>query len=77
MTASLVVYSNLRTGILAIRLVRKLRRSFIVEYRTDEIHSQEVPFLPIPIPFAHDFERFDPGIDVFNDNTLLRQFMVQ
>ncbi len=50
----------------SIRLVRKLRFEFEIEYGRDEIHSQQVPGAAIAVPFAHDFEGFDPCIDVFN-----------
>lgn len=60
-----------------IRLVRKLRFEFEIEDRTDEVHSQEVPFSPIAIPFTQNFERFDSGIDIFNHDPLPRQFAVE
>jgi len=54
-----------------------LHPEFAIEYGTDEIHSQQMPFSPIAIPFPQDFERFDPGIDVFNHNTLSRQLAIK
>ena len=59
------------------RLVRKLRWSFFIEYSTDEIHSQQMSFPSVSIPFAHDFEGFDPCIDVLNDNAFLRQLTIE
>ena len=54
-----------------IRLVRKLQAQFLIEYSTDEIHPQQVSFSSISVPFAHNFERFDSGIYIFNDNAFL------
>ena len=48
-----------------------------IEDGTNEIHSQQVPFAAVAIPFAHDFEGFDLGIDVFNDNAFARQCTVK
>lgn len=36
-----------------------------------------MPTSPIAIPFTHDLECFDPGIDVFNHNSLFRQLMIK
>jgi len=50
---------------------------FSVDHRTDEVHSEEVSFSSVAIPFAHDFERFDFCVNVFNDNALSRQITVK
>ena len=49
----------------------------MIEYSTEEVHSQQVPFSPVAIPFAHNFERFDLGIDVFNHDPLIRQLAIE
>ena len=49
----------------------------MIEYSADEVHSQEVPFSSIAIPFTHDFERFDPRVDVFDDDSLGRQRVIE
>jgi len=54
-----------------------LHREFTVEYGTDEIHPQQVSFSSVVIPFAQNFERFDPGVDVFNDDTFPRQLAIE
>jgi len=48
------------------------QKSFPIEYSTDEIHSQQIPFSSVAIPFAQDFEGFYPGVDVFMDGTCIR-----
>ena len=35
-----------------------------------------MPFSSIAIPFAHDFERFDSGVDVFDHDSLPRQLAI-
>jgi hypothetical protein len=45
----------------------------LLQYSTDEIPSQEVPFSSVPVFFAHDFEGFNSGIDIFDDDSLIRQ----
>ena len=59
------------------RLVRKLGFDFTIDYGTDEIHPQEMSFSSVAIPFAEDFECFDSCVDVFNDNTFLRQRAIE
>ena len=39
-----------------------LHREFTVEYGTDEIHPQQMSFSSVAIPFAQNFERFDPSV---------------
>ncbi len=59
------------------RLIRKLSSEFVIEYGTDEIHSEEMSFSSIAMPFAQDFECFDPGVDVFDGDSLVRQLAVE
>jgi len=75
--SSIVKVGSLRRLFILIRLVRKLEFDFTIDYGTDEIHSQEMPFSSIAIPFAEDFECFDSCVDVFNDNTLPRQRAIE
>ena len=60
-----------------IKLVRKLGFKFAIEYGTDEIHPQEMPFSSISIPLAQNFESFDSSVDIFNDNTFFRQRAIE
>jgi hypothetical protein len=56
---------------------RKLHSLLAIKHGTDEIHPQQVPATTIAIPFAHYFERFDPRIDVFDDDSFSRQFAIE
>jgi hypothetical protein len=59
------------------RVDEVLQSQFLIQYGTDEIHSQQVPLSPVAIPHAHDFESFNPCIDVLNDNSLFRQCAIE
>jgi hypothetical protein len=58
-------------------LIWQLPLPLLLQYSTDAIPSQEVPFSSVPVFFAHDFEGFNSGIDIFDDNSLIRQLPIQ
>lgn len=50
---------------------------FAIEDRTDKVHPQQMSFSSIAVPFAHDLKRFNPRINVFNDDSFTRQISVK